>query len=497
MGQPRATVVIRRRSKDLSRQLEKNPQLTYETVRLLDLVKPFTPFLPEVAAPEKKVPFNQKLMWTAVTLLIFLVMSEIPLYGIVSSDSSDPLLWLRMMLASNRGTLMELGITPIVSSGMVFQLLVGTHLLAVNMDVKSDRELYQTCQKLLAIILSLGQATVYVLTGMYGPPSSLGLGVCLLLILQLVFAGLVVILLDELLQKGYGLGSGISLFMATNICEQILWKAFSPITSNTGRGYEFEGAVVAMVHLLATRKDKKRALLEAFYRQSLPNMFQLLTTVAMFFLVVYLQGFRVELPLKSTKTRGPYASYPIRLFYTSNLPIMLQSTLTSNVFIISQMIYSRYPDALVSKLLGVWEPREGSAQLYAISGLAYYMQPPFNWKEALLDPVKTVIYIGFVLGACAIFSKTWIEISGSSPKDVAKQLKDQGLVIAGRRESSVYKELKAIIPTAAAFGGATIGLLSVVSDLLGTLGSGTAILLAATTIYGYFETAVKEGGFHM
>src|SRR3954471_22813214 len=79
-----------------------------------------------------------------------------------------------------------------------------------------------------AIILSLGQATVYVLTGLYGPPSELGAGICILLVFQLVVAGLIVILLDELLQKGYGLGSGISLFIATNICESIIWKAFSP-----------------------------------------------------------------------------------------------------------------------------------------------------------------------------------------------------------------------------------------------------------------------------
>lgn len=466
------------------------------SVRVLDLVKPFTQFLPEVAAPERKVPFNQKMMWTAVTLLIFLVMSEIPLYGIVSSDSTDPLYWLRMMLASNRGTLMELGITPIVTSGMVFQLLGGTHLIEINMDVKSDRELLQTAQKMLAIILSLGQATVYVLTGMYGPPSQLGSGVCLLLILQLVFAGLIAILLDELLQKGYGLGSGISLFIATNICESVIWKAFAPTTVNSGRGYEFEGAVVGMIHLLMTRKDKTRALYEAFYRTNLPNMFQLMTTVSMFALVIYLQGFRIEIPVKSTRTRGPYGSYPIRLFYTSNLPIMLQSALTSNVFIISQMIFQRFPDSILSKVLGIWEVKEGTSQMFAVSGIAYYMQPPLNWQEAVTDPIKTVIYIAFVLGACAVFSKTWIEISGSSPKDVAKQFKDQGLVIAGRRETSVYKELKRIIPTAAAFGGATIGALSVASDLLGTLGSGTGILLAVTTIYGYIEAATKEGALN-
>jgi protein transport protein SEC61 subunit alpha len=115
--------------------------------------------------------------------------------------------------------------------------------------------------------------------------------------------------------------------------------------------------------------------------------------------------------------------------------------------------------------------------------------------EALLDPIKTTIYIAFVLSICALFSKTWIEISGTAPRDVAKQFKDQGLVIAGRRETSVYKELKKIIPTAAAFGGASIGALSVACDLLGTLGSGTSILLAVTTIYSYYELAAKEGGF--
>lgn len=77
---------------------------------------------------------------------------------------------------------------------------------------------------------------------------------------------------DELLQKGYGLGSGISLFIATNICENIVWKAFSPTTINTGRGTEFEGAIIALFHLLITRTDKVKALKEAFYRPQLPNM---------------------------------------------------------------------------------------------------------------------------------------------------------------------------------------------------------------------------------
>lgn len=353
---------------------------------------------------------------------------------------------------------------------------------------------------MFALIIALGQATVYVLTGLYGSPSSLGAGVCLLLVLQLVSASLIVMLLDELLTKGYGLGSGISLFIATNICENIIWKAFSPNTVNTGRGPEFEGAIIALFHLLFTWNDKSRALKEAFYRERLPNVMNLLATVVIFAVVIYLQGFRIEIPIKSSKMRGQRGTYPVKLFYTSNMPIMLESALTSNVYLISQMLFNRFPDNLLVKLLGVWEvsllfscvhlqtdvqPLEDSpSQLSAVSGIAYYISAPHSLKAALSDPFHTAVYIAFIVTACAIFSKTWIEVSGSGPRDVAKQLKDQGMTLAGHRDASIYKELKRVIPTAAAFGGATLGLLSVVADMMGALGSGTGILMATTIIYG-------------
>src|SRR5215204_5922734 len=223
---------------------------------------------------------------------------------------------MRMILASNRGTLMELGITPIVTSGMIMQLLAGANLIEVDFSLKEDRALFSGAQKLFAMVFAFGQATVSVMTGLYGNPSEIGAGVCLLLIIQLVFAGLISMLLDELLQKGYGLGSGISLFIATNICESIVWKAFSPTTVNTGRGPEFEGAIIALFHLLLTWKNKERGLKEAFYRQNLP------TTLVVFASVIYLQGFRVEIPVKSSRNRGARGTYPVRLFYTSNMPIM-------------------------------------------------------------------------------------------------------------------------------------------------------------------------------
>lgn len=461
--------------------------------KVLEVLRPFISLLPEVAKPERKIQFREKLLWTAITLFIFLVCCQIPLFGIMSSDSADPFYWMRVIMASNRGTLMELGISPIVTSSLIMQLLAGAKILEVG-DTPKDRALFNGAQKLFGMVITVGQSIVYVMTGMYGAPSELGAGVCLLIILQLLCAGLVVLLLDELLQKGYGLGSGISLFIATNICETIVWKSFSPATINTGRGTEFEGAVIALFHLLATRSDKIRALREAFYRNNLPNLLNLSATILVFAVVIYFQGFRVDLPIKSARYRGQYSSYPIKLFYTSNIPIILQSALVSNLYFISQMLYSRFGGNLFVDLLGVWSTMGGGgpSRSYPSGGICYYLSPPESLGSVIVDPVHAVIYISFMLGSCAFFSKTWIDVSGSSAKDVAKQLKEQQMIMRGHREQSMVHELNRYIPTAAAFGGLCIGALSVLADFLGAIGSGTGILLAVTIIYQYFEVFMKE-----
>merc|ERR550537_1608463 len=327
--------------------------------RFLNLVKPCMCVLPEVSTPDRKIPFREKVLWTAISLFVFLVCCQIPLYGIVTNKSADPFYWMRVILASNRGTLMELGISPIVTSGMVMQLLAGAKIIEVDQSLKEDRILFSGAQKLFGLLITLGEAVAYVTSGMYGEVKDLGAGNAILLIMQLFFAGMIVIVLDELLQKGYGLGSGISLFIATNICESIVWKAFSPTTINTGKGTEFEGAIIALFHLLISKSDKVMALKEAFYRQNAPNITNLLATVLVFFVVIYFQGFRVDLAVKYNKMRGQVASYPIKLFYTSNIPIILQTALVSNVYFISQMLHRNYPNNALIKLFGVWKTQEG------------------------------------------------------------------------------------------------------------------------------------------
>jgi len=103
--------------------------------------------IPEVPKPSYNIKKQQKFIWTAIILFIFLICSQIPLYGIYKSEGSDPLHWMRVILASNRGTLMELGISPLVTSSMIMQVLAGTKIIEVDQSLKEDRKFYEAATK--------------------------------------------------------------------------------------------------------------------------------------------------------------------------------------------------------------------------------------------------------------------------------------------------------------------------------------------------------------
>ncbi len=393
---------------------------------------------------------------------------------------------------------MELGISPIVTSSMVMQLLHGSRIIEVDMSIPEDRMLFQGAQKLFGMLITLGEAIAYVYSGQYGPVATIGMGNCILIVFQLVAAGMVILTLDDLLSKGHGLGSGITLFIATNICESIIWKALSPNTINTGNGIEFEGALIAAVHGLISNPDKLLALKDAFFRANNPNLMNLIATALIFLVVIYFQGWKVDVPIANRRNRGENGVYPIKLFYTSNMPIILQTALVSNLYFLSQLLHSRYSSNIFVKLLGVWKDlKENRGQSIPVSGLAYYISPPRTFADLAEDPLHVFIYLVFILSTCALFSKTWIEISGQSPSDVAKQLRDQGIELksgtSSQVQTSISKELSRYIPAAAAFGGMCIGLLTILADFLGAIGSGTGILLSVTIIYQYYEIFTKDG----
>merc|ERR1711874_688938 len=152
----------------------------------------------------------------------------------------------------------------------------------------------------------------------------------------------------------------------------------------------------------------------------------------------------------------------------------------------------RFKSNMLVNLLGQWQEVDMTGQSIPVGGIVYYISPLHSFADIWEDPIHAIFYIAFVLISCALFSKMWIDVSGSSARDVAKQLKDQQMMMPGYRDTDLPKVLNRYIPTAAAFGGACIGALTIVADFLGAIGSGTGILLSVTIIYQYFETIVKE-----
>jgi len=460
----------------------------------VDIARSLSGFLPSVEAPRKTPPVKEKAFWVFGTLLVFLVASQIPLYGIRKFGSgADPISFYRVMLASNRNSLMELGISPLVTSGMIIQMLVGAKMIQVDNKKPEEQEMMKVAEKFIGLIITLGQAVAYTLFGMYGPVSELGVGNAFIIITQLFFSGVLVLMLDDLLSKGYGFGSAISLFISCNICENIFWQTFSYRLMDTPSGPQYEGAVVALFYLLVTRSDKIPALKEAFYRTEGANITNLLATIIVFCVIIYFQGFRIDLPVKSEHVRKGMrgGSYPIKLFYTSNIPIILQSALVSNVFMASKMMYSRMGPNVLTNLLGRWSQTPTGFPI-PVGGLVYYMSAPRSFDEVLRDPIHALTYIAFVLSSCAFLSYSWLSVSGSSPKDVAENLKAQKLVVVGMRASTQINLLRRYIPTAAAFGGLCIGGLTIFADFMGAIGSGTGILLAVGNILQSIETIMRE-----
>jgi protein transport protein SEC61 subunit alpha len=462
--------------------------------RFLSLFKPIGRVLPEIKKPERKVSFNEKIFWTALVLVIFLVMTEIPLYGVAKS-ASDQFGQLRVIFASNRGTLMELGIGPIVTAGLILQLLSGSSIIKCDMSNSEDRGLFTSASKVFTIVLTAIQAGAYILSGMYGP--SLPGPTILVIFIQLIITGLIVMLMDELVQKGWGLGSGISLFIMAGVAQNIIWSTFSPPTG-------------LFVGSLSSYLGGQQTLVEWAFGSSsgvYPSLLGFIATITVFLVIIYLQGIRIELPMSYAGYKGFRSRYPIKLLYVSNLPVIFASALFANVYFFGQLLWAQFgrpaPGTnLFFQIIGDFNQTTsstGDTSVSPIGGLAYFVTAPRNIQNVIAEPLRAAAYLGILIAFCAVFSLIWLEVGGLGPNKVAKQLMDSGMQIPGYRRSGrpIEAILKRYIPVVTVLGGIIVGLVAGVSDFLGAFGSGTGILLSVGIIYQYYELLMRERAAEM
>jgi len=459
--------------------------------RFLSLFKPVGRILPEIKVPERKVSFNEKIFWTAIVLIVYLIMSEIPLYGLGAVE--DQFTALRVIFASSRGTLMELGIGPIVTAGLILQLLVGSAIIQCDMSSSEDRGLFTVASKVFSIILTGIQSSAYIISGMYG---TLAGPTTIVIFLQLVSAGVVVMLLDELVQKGWGLGSGISLFIMAGVAQNILWQAFSPAS----------GLFVGSLSLLLSNRQTYQLTDWILGSGNYPSLIGFIATIGAFLVIIYMEGVRVELPMTYAGYKGFRSRYPIKLLYVSNLPVIFASALFANVYFFTQLIWSTSGQPapgtnLLIDIIGSYNVTVSGNQtsIQPAGGIAYFVTAPRSIQNVAAEPVRAAVYLGILVAFCAAFSLIWLEVGGLGPSKVAEQLMGSGMQIPGYRRSGRPIELilKRYIPVVTILGGVIVGLIAGISDFLGVFGSGTGILLSVGIIYQYYELLMRERAAEM
>ncbi|MFX1502064.1 MAG: preprotein translocase subunit SecY [Promethearchaeota archaeon] len=472
------------------------------TGKFLRFFTPFVKVMPEIKQPQREVSFKEKFIWTALVLIIYLILSNIPLYGISKTQSTDYYYWLRVILASKRGTLTELGIGPIVTAGLIMQLLLGARIINVNMADPYDRAMFSGAQKVLSVFLTIFNAVAYIIGGAFGRPSEVGLDGYFYIFFQLLFAGIIIILLDEVLQKGWGLGSGVSLFIAAGVSGQIFWScfSFSPAVDGLPRGI-----VLAFLTAIFDKKSETQVG-DLFFRNAqanLPSLLGIITTIIIFCVVIWFESTRIEIPLAYRGYRGFKGKYPMKLLYVSNIPVILVNALYANILFFGQILAG--PSGWLRKwginkfwvdLLGRFVSQETGqgTQLVPKGGLIYYLTPPLGLVQAYQDPFRAIIYLFVFVFLCVMLGRLWVEVSGLAPRDIAQQIIDSKMQVPGFRSSGkiIERILKRYIPTLIILNGIIIALLSFSADTLGALSSGTGLLIAIGIIHNYAETISKE-----
>jgi len=475
--------------------------------RFLKFFSPFVRVMPEIKQPQREVSFKEKFIWTAVVLIIYLIMSNIPLYGVSLAQSTDYFYWLRVILASQRGTLTELGIGPIVTAGLIMQLLLGSKMINVNMADPYDRAMFSGAQKVLAVFLTIFNSLAYIFGGAFGRLNEIGIQGVFFIFIQLLFAGIIIILLDELLQKGWGLGSGVSLFIAAGVAGQIFWNSFSFIEGADRLPRGIVIAFFAAIFNPPANTHFSDLWLRSEYQ--LPSILGIITTIVIFLIVIWFESTRVEIPLAYRGYRGYKGKYPMKLLYVSNIPVILVNALYANILFFGQLLAG--PDAVIRasngglipdfwvNLIGIFERQEAAdpsmgGQLIPTWGLIYLLTPPLGINQLISDPGRAVIYLFIFIILCIMLGRVWVEVSGLAPRDIAEQIIASKMQVPGFRSSAkiIERILKRYIPTLVILNGIIIAVLSFFADSLGALTSGTGLLISIGIIHNYAETISKE-----
>ena len=437
--------------------------------------------LPEVKHPtEKKLSFNIKLKWTLIVLSAFFILANIQLFGL-KQEALMRFEYIAILLGTDFGSIISLGIGPIVMASIILQLLVGSKILNIDTTSAEGKKYFQGLQKLMVFFFIIFESVIYVLMG--GTPAIQGYE--LAVIAQLMVGGLLIMFMDEVCYK-YGFGSGVSLFIAAGVGWRLITGLFGFIGAAGTIGAV--GAVPVFFTSLFGNSPDPAGAMKAFAT--------VLATIIVFLIIVWAQSLKIEIPLSYDRLRGYNVKWPLAFFYASNIPVILTGAFIANLQLFGSMFQNWLGHA---SFLGNFQSGQ------AISGFAYWLGST-NILEALIKGSFRWVYMGQALTHIlvfivfsAIFSIFWVKTSGMDAQAQARNIIRSGLQIPGFRKDERILEtiLSRYVMPLTVMGGIAVGLLASVSDVLGTITGGTALLLGTMIIYQFYQNIANQHAMDM
>lgn len=439
-------------------------------------------WIPEVIRPEdKKLTFNTRIKWTLIILVAFFILANIPLYGL-SVNALERFKYLAIIMGTDFGSIISLGIGPIVMASIILQLLTGAEIIRIDTSTVEGKKFFQGLQKILVLFFIVFEAAVYVLmNGLQAAEGFTGL-----MILQLILGGLAIFYMNELSEK-WGLGSGVSLFIAAGVSWRLFTSAFQFIdTQGASCLTDFAGTACSGKVLVLIQSIINRYPIEFISAFS-----AIVVTILIFLAVVWAQSLKVEIPLSYGKVRGYGVKWPLSFFYASVIPVILAAALIANLQLFGGMLenWLGRPTFLGHFIDG-----------QAVSGLSYWLGSTNLLELGIRGGLLTkYIWQGLThmvayMVLCTVFSLFWVKSSGTDAKSQAKKIAQSGLQVAGFRQDIRILEsiLERYVTPLTVMGGMAIGLLASFTNLLGAMVSGTAILLVIMIMYQFYQNIAQQ-----
>lgn len=474
---------------------------------VLEFLDTVAKFVPSIKTPDRPLSLREKMYWTAGILSVYFLLYNTYAIGVSPAAVSQPFLQLvSIIFAAKIGSLITVGIGPIVLSSIVLQLVSGSGIVNIDMNDPVQKGRFQTLQKVAAIGLAGVESLIFVSTG-YVPIISQSYFATV--VVQMAIGAVVIIYLDEMMTK-YGVTSGINMFIAAGVSYAIVAGTFSILVPEAIQAVQNGGAAALSSALIAFG----------------PLFF----AIVVFLASIYTYEMKVELPLAFEQFRGVGGRLPLPFLYVSVLPVILASSLELSLTVwLRFLAKTKGSLAGLTRFIALYQPvgsAGGGSSLQLTGGLAYLISPSFPlpysasyggiggygpyftylathttqlflpWGGYTMVPewIHVIAYTVVLVILCVIFGRFWIELTGQSPKNVAEQIGTYGWQIPGfRRDPRIVENvLKKYIPTLTTLGSIFVGLLAALATLSGAIGSGMGILLTVGIIYMLYQQLEQE-----